>query len=307
MSPTCSGAPLSKPFNFSVLPKLKVLAGLAAAGLVPVAYGFVEAKRFRVNRYELEVLPPGANPISILQVSDFHLRPQNKRMIRFLKSLASEEYDLVFATGDLLGGLDAADDCLDVLNGLRARTARMFVFGSSDYFAPVLKNYFDYFLKRRRHGRVRNPTHDFRRRLLAEGWLDMNNANVVMQVNGSAVQFTGLDDPYLKWDNRDLLGRDPAAEVAVLVVHDPAPYADAFEAGYDLAVAGHTHGGQVRLPLAGAVVTNSTLPTSLAMGPSRVGSSWLFVTPGVGTGKYAPFRFLCPPEASALTLVPRKD
>ena len=307
MSRTCSGALLSKPFKSSVSPKLKVLAGLAAAGLAPVAYGFVEAKRFRVGRYQLEVLPPGANPISILQVSDFHLRPQNKRMIRFLRSLASEEYDLVFATGDLLGGLDAADDCLDVLNGLRARTARMFVFGSSDYFAPVLKNYFDYFRKRRRHGRVRNPTHEFRQSLLATGWLDMNNANVMMDVNSTRVQFTGLDDPYLKWDNRDLLGRDRAAEVAILVVHDPAPYADAFKAGYDLAVAGHTHGGQVRLPFAGAVVTNSTLPTSLAMGPSKVGSSWLFVTPGVGTGKYAPFRFLCPPEASVLTLLPRKD
>jgi uncharacterized protein len=286
---------------------LKVLAGLAAAGLAPVAYGFVEAKRFRVGRYRVPVLPPGANPITILQVSDFHLQPQNKRMIRFLKSLSSEEYDLVFATGDLLGGLDAVDDTLAILNGLRARTARMVVFGSSDYFAPVLKNYFDYFRKRRRHGRVRNPTHEFRRSLLSAGWLDMNNANVVMEVNGTNVQFTGLDDPYLKWDNRDLLGRDPAAELAVLVVHDPSPYADAFKAGYDLAVAGHTHGGQVRFPFVGAVVTNSTLPTSLAKGLSRVDDSWLFVTPGVGTGKFAPFRFLCPPEASVLTLVPRPE
>lgn len=286
---------------------LKVLAGLAAAGLAPVAYGFVEAKRFRIGRYQVPVLPPGANPITILQVSDFHLRPQNKRMIRFLKSLSLEEYDLVFATGDLLGGLDAVDDTLGILNGLRARTARMVVFGSSDYFAPVLKNYLDYFRKRRRHGRVRNPTHEFRRSLLAAGWLDMNNANVVMDVNGTNVHFTGLDDPYLKWDNRDLLGRDPAAELAVLVVHDPAPYADAFKAGYDLAVAGHTHGGQVRFPFVGAVVTNSTLPTSLAKGLSRVGNSWLFVTPGVGTGKFAPFRFLCPPEASVLTLVPRPE
>ncbi|MEX0791075.1 MAG: metallophosphoesterase, partial [Actinomycetota bacterium] len=86
-----------------------------------------------------------------------------------------------------------------------------------------------------------------------------------------------------------------------------APYADAFKAGYDLAVAGHTHGCQVRFPFVGAVVTNSTLPTSLAKGLSRVGNCWLFVTPGVGTGKFAPFRFLCPPEASVLTLVPRPE
>ncbi|CAN5889311.1 metallophosphoesterase [soil metagenome] len=283
------------------------MGGLAAAGAAAVGYGFVEAKRFRIGRYELPVLNPGANPFTILQVSDFHLRPQNKPMIRFLKSLAADEYDMVMATGDLLGDLDAVDDTLDVLNGLKARTARIFVFGSSDYFAPVLKNYFDYFSKKRRHGRVRNPTQQFRHSLLENGWMDLNNGNTVMEVGPGRTQITGLDDPYLKRDNRDLLVRDPSAELAIVVVHDPAPYEDAFKAGYDLLIAGHTHGGQVRFPFVGAVVTNSTLPTRLAMGPSKVGDSWLFVTPGVGTGRYAPFRFLCPPEASVLTLVPRKD
>ncbi len=284
-----------------------MLAGLITAGLAPVVYGFVEAKRFRIGRYEVPILPPGATPIRILQVSDFHLRPENRLMIKFLKSLGSEEYDLVFATGDLLGGLDAVDDCLEILNGLRGRAGRLFVFGSSDYFAPVLKNYFDYFRKRRRHGRLRNPTQQFRRSLLEAGWLDMNNANVILDVNATRTQLTGLDDPYLKWDNRALLKKDPSAEISILVVHAPDPYEDAFKEGYDLLVAGHTHGGQVRFPFVGAVVTNSTLPTSLAMGLSKVGRSWLFVTPGVGTGKFAPFRFLCPPEASVLTLVPRPD
>lgn len=272
-----------------------------------MAYGFVEAKRFRVGRYTLPVLPPGANPISILQVSDFHLRPQNRRMIAFLESLAGQEYDLVLATGDLLGGIDADRECLRLLNGLRARSARMFVFGSSDYYAPVLKNYLDYFRKRHRHGETRNQTERFRDGLKADGWLDMNNRDLVLDLNATRVQITGLDDPYLKRDRRRLLVRDPAAELSLLVVHDPAPYDDAFRAGYDVAIAGHTHGGQVRLPFIGAVVSNSTLPPALAMGPSQVGNSWLFVTPGVGTGKYAPFRFLCPPEASVIDLVARED
>lgn len=285
--------------------RLNLLAGIAALGAAPVAYGVLEARRFRVGSYRLAVLPPGANPVSILQVSDFHLRPGNQAMVRFLESLAAEEYDLVLATGDLLGGVDAVDECLRLLNGLRGRCGRIFVFGSSDYFAPVLKNYFDYFRKRRVHGNVRNPTSEFRAGLLREGWLDLNNANRSLDLNSTRTQITGLDDPYLGRDDRTLLQRDPAAEAAMLVVHDPAPYQDAFAAGYDLVVAGHTHGGQVRLPLVGAVVSNSTLPAKLAMGASRVGDSWLFVTPGVGTGKYAPFRFLCPPEASVINLVAR--
>jgi len=57
--------------------------------------------------------------------------------------------------------------------------------------------------------------------------------------------------------------------------------------------------------LVGAVVTNSTVPRRLALGASWVGRTLLFVTPGLGTGKFAPYRFLCPPEASVLELVPR--
>ncbi|MDQ3982124.1 MAG: metallophosphoesterase, partial [Actinomycetota bacterium] len=67
----------------------------------------------------------------------------------------------------------------------------------------------------------------------------------------------------------------------------------------------HTHGGQVRVPLAGAVVTNSALPAALAAGPRRVGSSWLHVSPGLAQGKFVPLRFNCPPEATLLTLEPR--
>ncbi|MGH7425130.1 MAG: metallophosphoesterase, partial [Candidatus Methylomirabilales bacterium] len=83
------------------------------------------------------------------------------------------------------------------------------------------------------------------------------------------------------------------------------PYDAAARAGFDLIVTGHTHGGQVRLPLVGAVVTNSKLPRRYARGLSRIDGAWLQVNPGLGTGKYAPFRFLCPPEASVLELVAR--
>jgi hypothetical protein len=70
-------------------------------------------------------------------------------------------------------------------------------------------------------------------------------------------------------------------------------------------VAGHTHGGQVRLPFIGALVTNCSMPTRLARGLARLGRTYLHVSPGLGTGKYAPFRLLCRPEATLLELSPR--
>lgn len=278
-----------------------------ALGLAPAAYGFAEAHLYRRRSYTIPVLPPGATPLRILQISDLHLRPANRAMRRFLESLGTAEYDMVMATGDLLGGPEVVQDCLKLLNALQGRFARLFVFGSSDYFAPVLKNYLDYFYKRRRHGSSLNPSGRFRQGLADAGWHDMNNAELRLDVAGTSIHITGLDDPYLHREDLRLLKRRAGADLALVMVHDPAPYLQALQAGYDLVIGGHTHGGQVRLPWSGAVVTNSTLPPRLAMGLHHLDEGWLFVTPGLGTGKYAPFRLLCPPEASVLDLVPRID
>jgi uncharacterized protein len=84
--------------------------------------------------------------------------------------------------------------------------------------------------------------------------------------------------------------------------------------GYDAIFAGHTHGGQLRLPFAGALVTNCDLDTRRASGlhrhpadaePGTPGSAWLHVSAGLGTSPFAPVRFCCRPEATLLTLTPR--
>ena len=82
----------------------------------------------------------------------------------------------------------------------------------------------------------------------------------------------------------------------------------------DLAIAGHTHGGQLALPFWGALVTNCDLDTRRAKGlhgwpgprpdqPGGAGSTWMHVSAGLGTSPYAPVRFACRPEATLLTLV----
>ena len=77
--------------------------------------------------------------------------------------------------------------------------------------------------------------------------------------------------------------------------------------GYDLVLAGHTHGGQVRIPGIGALVTNCGIDRSRARGLSRWGShTWLNVSAGLGTSPYMPMRFCCRPEATLITLVPRR-
>jgi predicted MPP superfamily phosphohydrolase len=90
--------------------------------------------------------------------------------------------------------------------------------------------------------------------------------------------------------------------------HCPEPRViDAFAAdGYALVMSGHTHGGQLRIPGFGALVTNCGLDRRRARGLSRwPGGGWLHVSAGLGTSPYAPVRFACPPEATLLTLTPQ--
>jgi predicted MPP superfamily phosphohydrolase len=276
-----------------------------AAGAVCVGWGVVEAHRYWIRTHRLAVLPPDARPLRILQVSDLHLRMTSNRLAAFLSGLSEETYDLVLATGDLLGEPAAVERCARLLGGLQGRLGRYYVLGSSDYYAPKFKNYLDYFTKRRKAPTKLNRTDEFLRILEGQGYVGLTNRTIHVDLKGTPTQLTGLDDPFLGRDDRSLLRRGPDAAFAMCVVHDPAPYEDAAHAGFDLVVAGHTHGGQIRLPFVGAVVTNSTVPRRLALGASWVGRTLLFVTPGLGTGKFAPYRFLCPPEASVLELVPR--
>lgn len=270
--------------------------------VVFIIAAWIEAHSYGTKIHRIPVLPPGYKPLRVLQITDLHLRPNQRRLQKFLHSLGSNAYDLVLATGDLLGDPGSVELCFSALNATQA-PVRCFVLGSADYYAPKFKNYLDYFLGRKTHGTLRNPTDKFKQLLTDAGWKDLTNVDLRLDIGGLASQVSGMDDPYLRRDDRSVLRRDGDVPFALCVVHDPAPYLQVAAAGYDLMVSGHTHGGQIRLPFIGAVVTNSKLPPRYARWATKVEGMWLFVSPGLGTGRYAPFRFLCRPEASILELI----
>jgi len=93
----------------------------------------------------------------------------------------------------------------------------------------------------------------------------------------------------------------PASGTTILLAHSPDQAFDATGKGVDLVLSGHTHGGQVRLPLIGTVYTGTELGPEYAAGLYQFDDLWLYITRGVGmTG--LPIRFLCPPEVSLLVL-----
>lgn len=291
----------------------RTAAAVAATGVACVAYGtLIERRWYRVRRIVLPGVLRAGDRLRVLHVSDLHLVPGQDHRIRFLASLADLDHDLVVATGDLLGAPDAETLTADALAPLTSRgRPGLVVLGSNDLFAPVFKSPFSYFTRpERRIVGQRLDTPRLVARLADHGYRTLTGTDRRTTVTTPAgdVAVGGFDDPHL--DRRVIppaATLTPTTDDAVLrlgLVH--APYLQALDtlvdAGHDLLLAGHTHGGQVRLPGVGALVGNCDLPLSQVRGTSTHRDRWLHVSPGLGHSRYAPFRFACRPEATLLEL-----
>jgi uncharacterized protein len=293
-------------------------AAAVATGTAVTAYASLyERTRWTLRRFDVPVLAPGSAPLSVLHISDLHMTANQRSKQEWVAGLAALEPDLVINTGDNLAGHDAVPGTLAALEPLMKRPGA-FVLASNDYYAPRPKNPFKYFWKD--HKRVHGdplPWRDLRDGMLAGGWLDLTNAAGELVVDGRRIVFAGVDDSHLKRDRYDLVAgpADPAADVRLGLAHSPEPRVlDRFAAdGYDLLLCGHTHGGQLRVPFYGALVTNCGIDRDRARWlhrwaeprPGRPNGTWLHVSAGLGTSPYAPARFACPPEATLLTLTAR--
>lgn len=283
-----------------------VSAGTLVAG---IAYASViERNAFVVREATMPVLSPGSSPLKVLHISDIHMRPGQRRKQAWLRDLASLEPDLVVNTGDNLAHPKAVPAVVQALGDLLS-VPGVFVFGSNDYFAPRLKNPANYLTKptHRIHGEPL-PWQDMRAAFTERGWLDLTHTRRDLDVAGLRIAAAGVDDPHLSRDRYPTIegAADPTANLTLGLTHSPEPRVlDRFAAdGYQLVMAGHTHGGQLCLPFYGAIVTNCELDRSRVKGPSRWGArTQLHVSAGIGTSPFAPLRFCCRPEATLLTLV----
>jgi predicted MPP superfamily phosphohydrolase len=296
-----------------------VPTAVLAAGAATVGYAsLIERTHWTLRRFDVPVLAPGSAPLTVLQLSDLHMTAGQRSKQDWVAGLADLRPDLVINTGDNLAGMDAVPSTLRALQPLMELPGA-FVLASNDYYAPRPKNPLKYF--RTNHKRVHGdelPWQELRDGMTARGWLDLTNATGSLTVDGRRIAFAGVDDPHLQLDRYDDVAgpADAAADVRIGLVHSPEPRVlDRFTAdGYDLLLCGHTHGGQLRVPFYGALVTNCGIDRQrvrwlhewAAPSPAHPTGTWLHVSAGLGTSPYAPYRLACPPEATLLTLTPRK-
>ena len=268
---------------------------------------------FQLREVELAILPTGSSQIKVLHFSDLHLTPRRKRAIEFIRSWRKLSPDLVISTGDFLGHQDAIDSAIYALDPLLDLPG-LYVFGSNDYYGPLLKNPIRYLMPDDGTRKLGEPlaTQELDLRLQNRGWKNLNQSRLQIEINGVSIEARGTDDAHLQLDKYELVAgpRNPKSNLAIGVTH--APYSRVLQAmsadGLDLIFAGHTHGGQVRMPWFGgsrSLTTNCDLPNWRSRGLTKLGGEpYLHISAGVGYNKFTPIRIFCPSEVSLITLRP---
>jgi len=271
------------------------LAGVLAGGLgaVGLVDGFL-IEPFRVAVVELEVTLPGLprefDGIRILQLSDLHFRHKPRLQAHLLALASACTPDLVVITGDLIDREIDADSCLAFLVELHARTRARVVTVPGNWEHRVFSTKADIAMW---YERVRSEA----------GALVLVNESVCFHRGAGRLWVVGTDDPY--FGHADLVASFegvPEDACAVVLTHAPEAFEELAQwRQARLVLAGHTHGGQVCVPLLGPVRVPSRYGTRFAHGLFRIGDALFYVNEGIGTS-HMPVRFLCPPELTSITI-----
>lgn len=247
-----------------------------------IALRFNEASRLAVTQKTLALprLPAALDGLSIAHLSDLHFigRVGKQFFVEAIDRVNELDADIVALTGDILDHPRFFDWLPDTVERLRARHGVYFILGNHDVYVP---------------------TAELRRRLVAAGQIDLGSRTSELELRGVRIALAGNELPWIgPGPDVSRLPRDAALKIAL--VHGPDQFAWGRRHGFDLLLAGHHHGGQVRLPLLGAVACPSRYGTRYASGVFFSPPTVLHVSRGL-SGE-VPLRWNCPPEVSLLTL-----
>jgi len=231
------------------------------------------------HRVVLRGLPAAFDGLRVAHLSDIHhsLYISLRTVERAVEATNELRPDLVALTGDFVTfSPDYIAPVARALGKLRARLGIFAVLGNHDFRAGA---------------------EQVARELRRHGVEVLRNSHTAVAADGQKLWLIGVDDI---WYGCDLAGAArglPASGAKILLCHNPAIITRAARYGFDLVLSGHTHGGQVRLPVLGSFYK----ATRFANGWDRLRNTQIYVTRGLGK-VVVPFRIGCPPEIALLEL-----
>lgn len=292
-----------------------------------------------IKRKENGTNPERKKLFTILHLSDFHLRNDRvgKKMKDFLTSLHKLEPDFILITGDLVEKNENFYLLDDVLAGFKASIGKYAVLGVHDYFNKSPREFLKNMVKRKKAYSRQNDVEKLISILENYGIKTLRNESRQIKINnpgrdGLLISIAGIEDPIiqksdvLKTFNGSKAPRheDRCAEynelfqqkrikehilnepgrIVICLTHTPDRklFRELSCHGADLVFCGHTHGGQIRIPGIGAVISGCDLKARYASGLFYFKKFALYISRGLGEGRYSPFRFFCQPEATFLTV-----
>ncbi len=264
------------------------LGGTAAGGGGGYAYATrIEPRWLAVEHVDLTLsrLSSRFDGYRVVQFSDIHMGyPLDRAMLaRIVDTVNAQQPHLVAITGDFVTGSpeDVAGDLIAELSRLRATDGTVGVLGNHDQWAgPAV----------------------VRRVMRESGIVDLSNDMLTISRQGMTFHVAGVGDVWEHLDRLDeVLAKLPGNGAAILLAHEP-DFADRSAAcgRFDLQISGHTHGGQVNLPVYGPVA-RKPFGRRYTIGLYRIRDMYQYTNRGVGTSGYN-VRFNCRPEITVFTL-----
>jgi uncharacterized protein len=262
-------------------------AAVCVAPVIGAGYGFVRRNHFRVSELPVPIpnLPKDLDGLRIVQITDIHLSEfLSERELAVAIDMANEtRANVALVTGDLITRRgDPLDACLKQLARLRADAGVLGCLGNHEVYAEA-EEY---------------VTTEGRRL----GIEFLRHQSKLLRFGNAAINFAGVD--YQKMNSPYLVGADrlivPGA-VNVMLSHNPDVFPVAAAQGYQLTIAGHTHGGQVDFEILHQHLNVARYFTPYVRGLYRHEQSSAYVSTGLGTIG-VPVRIGAPPEISVLRL-----
>jgi uncharacterized protein len=255
-----------------------ILLVLGCISIACIAYGFIEPFEIETtfNEIATDKVQQSENPIRIVHLSDLHCDGVYRLEKQLPERVRNLHPDLIVFTGDAANNNKGRIEYHELAQALSAIAPTFAVFGNHDKRGLINEVYKGTGIK------VLDATCE-----------TLTIKGTKVWIGGAAVDDKkGLDKSSFE---------HPSDALSIFLYHYPCGIEAASANKVDLLCSGHTHGGQIRLPLYGALITNSSLGKKYEWGLYRVDKTWLYVSRGIGMIGL-PVRFLCAPEIAVISV-----